>query len=757
MARSTKAQGGKKAINSAFEPVTLHVGRMTCADCATTVERTLNAIPGVSATVDYDLKTANAIAPAEMDPKKLVKAIKLAGYSATYVRISSQLALHSKKSATALFFAILFTAPVLAISIMSSWHPKIDSWINGQLDIFNILHPKYSPTAWLIIGLSAPVVLIVAFPIHRAGIRNLFHPTMDTLITFGSLTAFGWSIYANITGSGKVYAAVSATIILIVIAGRFLESLAKRRASRAISTIMVRENREVSVVREGELVVIPILHLAIGDHFVANPGEKIATDGVVISGESSVDMALLTGESKPIDVTPGSRVFGSSLNNNGRLIIRATRVGSDSERNRIAAMVLRAQGTKAPMQRIADRVSAVFVPAVALLAIGTFLVWHYRGHHTLTQSISSAIAVLVIACPAAWGLASPVALLVASGRGGQRGIIIRDPRVLGFTRRIDSIILDKTGTVTNGTMSLIQMFVVPAAGSILGPNYRDFLRDEVILSTALSIELQSDHPIATAIATSISAKGIKPTTVTEYSRTLGSGSAGRVNLGMQSPVVLVGSPAAVAHATTPFHQDLAHEIFMSQEKGLTVSVLAWDGVALAMFAVGDEIKVDSKRTIEQLRDRGIEPWLVTGDSSQVAISVAREVGIEIDHVFSGALPQDKVEIVKKLQAKGHRVLMVGDGLNDAAALASADLSIAMGTAIATADIILMRRDLGSVIEALKLSSKTLRIIRENLAWAFLYNVIGIPIAMMGALQPMYAAGAMAISSLFVVANSLRIR
>ncbi len=757
MAKSNRTKVGSKAIKTAFEPITLRIGGMTCASCATTVERTLNAIPGVSAAVNYEIKTANAIAPAEMDPKKLVKAIRLAGYSATYVKVSGQVALHSKKSSTALFFAVLFTAPVLAISNMSSWNPKIDSWINSQLDIFNVLHPKYSPTAWLVIGLSAPVVLIVALPIYRAGIRNLFHPTMDTLITFGSLTAFGWSIYANITGSGKVYAAVSATIILIVVAGRYLESLAKRRASRAISTIMVRENREVSVIREGESVVIPILHLAIGDHFVANPGEKIATDGVVISGESSVDMALLTGESKPVDVTPGSRVFGSSLNNNGRLIIRATRVGSDSERNRIAAMVLRAQGTKAPMQRMADRVSAVFVPTVALLAIGTFLVWHYRGHHTLTQSISSAIAVLVIACPGAWGLATPVALLVASGRGGQRGIIIREPRVLELTRRIDSVILDKTGTVTNGTMSLTQMFVVPAAGSILGPNYRDLLREEVILSTALSIELQSDHPVAAAIATSISAKGIKATTVTEYSRTLGSGSAGRVNLGMLSPVVLVGSPTAVAHATTPFHQDLIHEIFQAQEKGLTVSVLAWDGVALAMFAVGDEIKFDAKQAIDQLKHRGIEPWLVTGDSSQVALAVAREVGIEIDHVISGALPQDKVDTVKVLQGKGHRVLMVGDGMNDAAALASADLSIAMGTAIASADMILMRRDLGSVIEALELSSKTLRIIRENLAWAFLYNVIGIPIAVMGALQPMYAAGAMALSSLFVVTNSLRIK
>ncbi len=759
-ATETPSTSNARPEKSALESLTLRLGGMTCSSCVATIERTLNAIPGVSATVNFASETAHVMAPAEMSPKRLINAIKSVGYTASQIADPSQVALRSKKSATALFFAFLFTAPVLAISMISSWHPAIDRWILVQLDTFNLLHPKYSPTAWLVIGLSAPVVLIIAFPIHRAGVRNVFHPTMDTLIALGSLTAFGWSIYANITGNGDVYAEVAATIILFVVAGRFLESRAKRRASNALSTLLALGSREVTVIREGEFVLIPIDHLAVGDHFIAKPGERIASDGVVLSGESAVDNSLLTGESKPVDVTPGALVIGSSLNRNGRLVIRATRVGSDTELARITAMVVTAQGTKAPIQRMADRISAVFVPVVTLIAIATFLAWHYNGH-SLTQSISSAIAVLVIACPCALGLATPVALLVASGRGAQRGIVIREPRVLEIARKIDSVVLDKTGTLTNGTMTLANSLVVPLAGAILGPNFKDILREDVILSSALSIELQSDHPVATAIATSISAKGIKPAEVTSFSSTPGSGSAGRVNLGIQSPVVLIGSPVAVAHATTPFHQDLTHEIFKAQEKGLTVSVLAWDGVALAMFAVGDEIKADAKQTITKLKEHGIDPWLVTGDSSQVAIAVAREVGIDINHVVSGALPQDKVEKVKELQAKGHRVLMIGDGVNDAAALASADLSIAMGTgtdtAIATADIVVMRRDLGSVIGALNLSSKTLRIIRGNLAWAFLYNVIGIPVAAFGALQPMYAAGAMAFSSLFVVTNSLRIK
>ena len=748
------------ATKVALEPSTYSLEGMTCSACVSAIERTLNALPGVSATVNFATETAHVMAPAEMSSKIIVNAVKSAGYSATPIADMSQVALHSKKSATALFFSLMFTIPVLAISMNMHWHHAIDRWILNQLDNFQILHPTYSPTAWLVIGLSAPVVLVIAWPIHRAAIRNIAHPTMDTLITLGSLSAFGWSIYANITGNGDVYSEVAATVVTFVIAGRFLESRAKRRASSALSTLLALGSKEVTVLRNGESVLIPIDHLMVGDEFIAKPGERIATDGIVISGTSAVDNSLLTGESMPIDVAIGSSVIGSSLNRNGRITIRATRIGSDTELARITSMVVSAQGTKAPIQRLADKIAAVFVPIVTLIAIGTYFGWRFTDH-SLTQSISSAIAVLVIACPCALGLATPVALLVASGRGAQRGIVIRQPRVLEVARKIDSVVLDKTGTLTNGTMSLLRSLVLPEAGRVLGSGYSELLKEATILSSALSIESQSEHPVAAAIASHVRNQGINPTSVSEFAATPGAGAAGRVNLGTHSPVVVIGSPAAVAHATTPFHPELAGAIEEATRTGLTVSVLAWDGVALAMFAVGDEVKPDAVQTIADFKSRGIDPWLVTGDSVEVALSVAGQVGIAPDHVVASASPQNKVEHVQSLQAKGHRVLMVGDGINDAAALATADLSIAMGTgtdtAMATADITIMKPALSGVIDALKLSTKTLRVIRGNLAWAFLYNVIGLPIAALGQLRPMYAAGAMAFSSLFVVTNSLRIK
>lgn len=748
------------ATKVALEPSTYSLEGMTCSACVSAIERTLNALPGVSATVNFATETAHVMAPAEMSSKIIVNAVKSAGYSATPIADMSQVALHSKKSATALFFSLMFTIPVLAISMNMHWHHAIDRWILNQLDNFQILHPTYSPTAWLVIGLSAPVVLVIAWPIHRAAIRNIAHPTMDTLITLGSLSAFGWSIYANITGNGDVYSEVAATVVTFVIAGRFLESRAKRRASSALSTLLALGSKEVTVLRNGESVLIPIDHLMVGDEFIAKPGERIATDGIVTSGTSAVDNSLLTGESMPIDVAIGSSVIGSSLNRNGRITIRATRIGSDTELARITSMVVSAQGTKAPIQRLADKIAAVFVPIVTLIAIGTYFGWRFTDH-SLTQSISSAIAVLVIACPCALGLATPVALLVASGRGAQRGIVIRQPRVLEVARKIDSVVLDKTGTLTNGTMSLLRSLVLPEAGKVLGSGYSELLKEATILSSALSIESQSEHPVAAAIASHVRNQGINPTSVSEFAATPGAGAAGRVNLGTHSPVVVIGSPAAVAHATTPFHPELAAAIEEATRTGLTVSVLAWDGVALAMFAVGDEVKPDAVQTIADFKSRGIDPWLVTGDSVEVALSVAGQVGIAPDHVVASASPQNKVEHVQSLQAKGHRVLMVGDGINDAAALATADLSIAMGTgtdtAMATADITIMKPALSGVIDALKLSTKTLRVIRGNLAWAFLYNVIGLPIAALGQLRPMYAAGAMAFSSLFVVTNSLRIK
>jgi Cu+-exporting ATPase len=744
----------------ALETRTLKLEGMTCSACVNSIERALNNLVGVSATVNFASETAHILAPAEISTKKLIETVKSAGYSAQLLGDSNQFALHSKRSATALFFALLFSAPAVAISMTMGWHEQIDARILQVLDDLRILPPLHSPTAWLVIGLSAPVVLLVAWPIHRAALRNLLHPTMDNLISLGSLSAFGWSIYANATGNGDVYTEVAAGVVTFVILGRFLETRAKRRASSALSALLALNVKEVSVVRGGLTVVIPVENLEIGDEFVVAPGDRVATDGVIVSGNSSVDNSLITGESLPLTVGPGDRVIGSSINANGRLIVRATRVGRDTEYARITSMVLQAQSTKAPIARLADRISAVFVPIVTVIALATFGILRYNGF-ALAESIATAIAVIIIACPCALGLATPVALLVASGRGAQRGIIIRNPRVLEVARKVDTIVLDKTGTLTTGAMKVHEITIATEAGALLGASFEPLLREATILSTARSIEEQNNHPIALSIRDFISSQGIKSTSVSEFQVTPGSGAAGRVNLGTHSPVVLIGSPSAVAHSTTTFHPLITAAVDRGHTAGLSVSVLAWDGVALAVLTVGDELKSDASDTILQLKHAGITPWLLTGDSEDAAQSIAKQVGIQSDHVLSGALPQAKLTKIRELQSQSHTVVMVGDGINDAAALVGADVSIAMGTgtdvAVSSADITLMRTDLRAVLDALKLSKRTLRTIRVNLGWAFAYNVVGIPIAAMGLLSPLYAAGAMALSSLFVVTNSLRIK
>ena len=744
----------------ALETRTLKLEGMTCSACVNSIERALNNLVGVSATVNFASETAHILAPAEISTKKLIETVKSAGYSAQLLGDSNQFALHSKRSAIALFFALLFSAPAIAISMTMAWHEQIDARILQVLDDLRILPPLHSPTAWLVIGLSAPVVLLVAWPIHRAALRNLLHPTMDNLISLGSLSAFGWSIYANATGNGDVYTEVAAGVVTFVILGRFLETRAKRRASSALSALLALNVKEVSVVRGGLTVVIPVENLEIGDEFIVAPGDRVATDGVIVSGNSSVDNSLITGESLPLTVGPGDRVIGSSINTNGRLIVRATRVGRDTEYARITSMVLQAQSTKAPIARLADRISAVFVPIVTVIALATFGILRYNGF-ALAESIATAIAVIIIACPCALGLATPVALLVASGRGAQRGIIIRNPRVLEVARKVDTIVLDKTGTLTTGAMKVHEITIATEAGALLGASFEPLLREATILSTARSIEEQNNHPIALSIRDFISSQGIKSTSVSEFQVTPGSGAAGRVNLGTHSPVVLIGSPSAVAHSTTTFHPLITAAVDRGHTAGLSVSVLAWDGVALAVLTVGDELKSDASDTILQLKHAGITPWLLTGDSEDAAQSIAKQVGIQSDHVLSGALPQAKLTKIRELQSQSHTVVMVGDGINDAAALVGADVSIAMGTgtdvAVSSADITLMRTDLRAVLDALKLSKRTLRTIRVNLGWAFAYNVVGIPIAAMGLLSPMYAAGAMALSSLFVVTNSLRIK
>ena len=743
-----------------LEPTTLAIEGMTCSSCVNAVEKALNNMEGVRATINFATETAHVMAPADMDIKELIKTVEKAGYKASLLQDAQAVTLHSKKSARALFFAFIFAVPAVALSMVMSWHHSIDMWIHDQLDVFGLPHPLYSATAWLVIALSAPVVLFVAWPIHRAALRNLKHPTMDNLISMGSIAAFTWSIYANSTGEGDVYTEVAAGVIFFVILGRFLETRAKARAGAALSSLLALGSKEVTIVRGGFPLIVPIEQLQIGDEFEVRPGDRVATDGIVVSGQSAVDNSMLTGESKPIDVGPGSQVIGASVNHNGRLIVRATRVGSDTELARITAMVISAQGTKAPIQRLADRISAVFVPIVTVLSIATFAAWYYSGY-SLTQSISVAITVLVIACPCALGLATPVALLVASGRGAQRGIVLREPRVLEVARNVDTVVFDKTGTLTEGVMNVQNATISAAAGSVLGASFASLVNETTILSSANAIESANSHPVALAISRYALAGGAKNLVATDFSVTPGSGAAGRVNLGTQSPVVLIGSPAAVAHSCTDFHPEIKAAVTAGQSAGLTVAVLAWDGVALAVFAVGDQLKNDAAQTVSALQSMGITPWLVTGDSAEVAASVASTVGIDSEHVVSAAMPETKLQIVEKLKSEGRCVLMVGDGINDAAALTAADLSMAMGTgtdtAISSADITLMNSGLGSVISALKLSQKTLKIIRLNMGWALIYNVIGLPIAALGYLQPVYAAGAMALSSLFVVTNSLRIK
>ena len=745
-------------------PATYAVSGMTCSACVNSVERSLNAIPGVSASVNFASETVHVLAPSEVKAEVIIKAVKAAGYSASLLEDRNDPALHRKGAARALFAAVIFAVPTIAISMVMSWNHAIGNWL------FNLFISNGWPlppnshhlfTSWLALALTTPLIFIVAFPIHRAAIRNFFHPTMDSLISMGSLTAYIWSIYATYTDSGDVYTEVAAGVLLFVILGRYLESRAKRSASSALSTLLALGEKEVTVLRSGGEVVIPISHLKVGDEFVVKPGSRIATDGIVLSGITTVDNSLITGESLPVDIAPGDRVIGSALNNNGRIIVRATRIGSDTEMARITSMVVTAQSSKSPIQQSADKIAAIFVPAVTTFAIATFLFWYYLEGKTLTVSISTAITVLVIACPCALGLATPVALLVASGRGALRGIVIRQPRVLSAAKEIDAVVLDKTGTLTDGLMQVRDVVIPVSAQKVLGPSFEGVLTEKSVLSLAMALESQNDHPVAKAITNYCTSKSAEKLSVSDFRQTPGSGVAARVNAFGKSMVVIIGSPESVAHSAVALDSQLVDAIAAAKSASRTTSLLAVDGVAIALFATGDVIKADAHQTIAALRERGIESWLVTGDHQDSALLIASQVGISSQYVIASATPEEKISKVKELQSQGRKVMMVGDGVNDAAALAQADLSIAMGTgtdtAISTADITLMRPQLMGVIDALNLSRRTLRTIRTNLGWAFAYNTIGLPIAAMGLMTPMYAAAAMALSSLFVVTNSLRIR
>ena len=754
--------------------VDLSVVGMTCSSCVSTIERSLNKIPGVRAAVNLAMESAHVIAPLNISENELISAVTSAGYQATTFKGERESFERSNRLGIRLLFTFLLTAPVILISMFHSWHKQIDAQLLSVVDNLNeflagngqkliISYPTASITTWLLITLSIPVVFVLAWPIHRAAIKNLTHPTMDTLVSLGSLVSLGWSIYSAATYIPKdnsmpaIYAEVSSAVIFFVMLGRYLEHRAKRKAGSALAELFKLSAGTVEVKRGNSTSVISIDDLVIGDLFVVKPGDSIPTDGQVVSGFSTINNSFLTGEVTPIEVAINDLVFAGSINNNGNLIVKASRVGSDTELARITRMVLTAQSEKAPAQQLADRISRVFVPIVLLLSISTFLAWYLTGT-TLAQSIATAVAVLVIACPCALGLATPIALLVASGKAAKSGIIIRSPKSIEKAVGITDVVFDKTGTLTTGQMLLQEMVLIdnPLTTASTAISASD------LMSYALSIESLDSHPIAVAIANALSKQGIEPFTVTEFEHTSGVGVAARVHpVGTStSKAVLIGSPISIARSTTEFSPKLTAAIEAAKARANSIAVLAIDGLAYGVFEVGDQVKPDSKEAINKLHKAELNTWLVTGDGEIAAISMGAQVGIPIDHIFASASPIDKLEFVLALQEKG-KVLMIGDGINDAAAIAQSDLSIAMGsgtdTAIAAADITLIRPSLIAALDAMAISKKTTKIIKSNLTWAFAYNVICIPVAVSGNLAPMYAAGAMSLSSLFVVLNSLRIK
>lgn len=736
-----------------LEQIDLSISGMTCSSCVGRVEKSLNEVPGAKASVNLATDSAHILIPRGANPKDLIAAVVKAGYSAKLRGDGYESFSHSRAMGFRLIAAILLTIPIITLSMWHQLHMQVDKFILTQLDSLNIAAPLNSPTGWLVIALSAPVVLLIGWPIHRAAIKNITHPSMDNLISLGSLTALIWSIYANSTGSGDIYSEVGASVVTFIVLGRYLESRAKRKAGSSLAHLLSLTPKQVIIIRGGQEMTAPIANLVIGDHCLVKAGQAIPTDGIVIQGSSAIDNSLLTGESLPVDVQAGASVIAGAFNLNSPIVIEAKRVGSDTELARITKMVLTAQGEKAPIQRLADRISNVFVPIVIALAIATFATWYGLGN-SLTDSITASVAVLIIACPCALGLATPVALLVASGKGATNGIILRKSSSLEIATKIDTAIFDKTGTLTTGVMQVQNITIADLGAAAPKISTSD------LLIAVHSLEHESSHPIAVAISKSLREQGIARKKFTDYVESAGMGIAARMQFGDAQMPVLIGTPASIRRATVSLHPQLEDAIASALSKGNSVALVAVDGVAMALFEVGDSLRVDAMQTIAALKSRNIDSWLISGDSQEAATQIADQVGISVSNVIAQATPDQKIAKVKELRSSGRKVLMIGDGINDAAALSEADLSMALGTgtdtAISSADITLMRPTLATAISALNLSAKTLRIIRVNLGWAFFYNVIGIPIAALGLLNPMYAGGAMAVSSLLVVLNSLTI-
>ncbi|MBC6449847.1 cadmium-translocating P-type ATPase [Actinokineospora sp. HBU206404] len=711
---------------------------MTCASCANRIERKLNKLDGVTATVNYATEKANVIFAEDIDPQTLVAQVEAAGYTA---QLPTKQAPEPEERDTLrdrLLGSAVLSVPVVAMAMA----PAL----------------QFTYWQWVSLALASPVIVWGAWPFHRAAWMNLRHgaATMDTLVSIGTLAAYLWSLYALLLGSAGVpgmthpfeltiargageaiYLEVAAGVTTFILAGRYFESRAKRRAGAALRALLDLGAKDVAVLRDGVETRVPVGQLAVGDRFVVRPGEKVATDGVVAEGTSAIDASMMTGESVPVEVGPDAAVVGGTVNVGGRLVVVAKNVGERTQLARIARMVEQAQTGKAAVQRLADRVSAVFVPVVIALAVATLMFWLGAGAST-SAAFTAAVAVLIIACPCALGLATPTALLVGTGRGAQLGILIKGPEVLESTRRVDTVVLDKTGTVTTGQMSLVGVQV--AEGEDV----------ETVLRLAGAVEDGSEHPIARAIVKAARDKvGVLPP-VKDFSAIEGRGVRAKVSgeLVTVGRMLDAGLPAELVTAKAE-----------AEGRGHTAVVVAWDGRGRAVLVVADTVKPTSAEAVKLLRALGLSPVLLTGDNEAVARSVAAEVGIT--EVIAGVLPEEKVEVIARLQRSGKVVAMVGDGVNDAAALATADLGLAMGTgtdvAIEAGDLTLVRGDLRAAADAIRLSRRTLRTIKGNLFWAFAYNVAALPLAAAGLLNPMLAGAAMAASSVFVVTNSLRLR